>query len=207
MTMIVAINTGDASIVAADKRQTYMRNNTPVYIDSDNINKFIQWNGGFITGSGYVEVLDELKTRLAQKDIQLTDQILELVSDIDRLEHIDTAKKMVTNWMITYFSEVDGNVLSRIAMLKPGQKEGLTMLNDGACSVWLDHPISTELMDNVSKSIKPLSSFSEPKKAFDYYMQILRDLFIQGAEIKETVSASFEVVFANKGQTFTSFQL
>lgn len=47
MTMIVAINTGDAAVAAADRRQIYKVNGRLSHIENDNTNKFVEWNGGY----------------------------------------------------------------------------------------------------------------------------------------------------------------
>ncbi len=64
MTMIVGMSLGDFVLVASDRRQVHMTNGVVDYVESDSVNKIIECPLGFITGSGYVPLLNEFKNEL-----------------------------------------------------------------------------------------------------------------------------------------------
>lgn len=106
MTMIVGIHLGDYILVAADKRETYVVNGRVVSVISDKVNKLVNWGGGLVTGSGYVPLLSELKSKLSQVNITTTDQILDLAKDISE-SSIEQPEywRATTNWMFSYVAD------------------------------------------------------------------------------------------------------
>ena len=61
MTMIIGVNLGEYVIIAADCREAFMCDGEVISIISDEVDKFVKWNGGIITGCGYVPLLADLK--------------------------------------------------------------------------------------------------------------------------------------------------
>ncbi|EGR2919272.1 hypothetical protein DMW38_23915 [Vibrio parahaemolyticus] len=74
MTMIVGIHLGEYVIVAADKREVTMLGDVVINVTSDAVEKLIEWNGGVVTGNGYVPLLSQLKNHLATNEITHTGQ-------------------------------------------------------------------------------------------------------------------------------------
>jgi hypothetical protein len=62
--MLVGIHAGDSVWLAADKRAVYKEGNTVVSVVSDDVDKLVEWSGGYITGNGYVDLIDKLKSKI-----------------------------------------------------------------------------------------------------------------------------------------------
>lgn len=69
MTMCVLIRYRNSLIMAVDNRSIWINELGEKTVISDNVNKIVPWSGGYITGSGSVEILDIVKSHVAENDI------------------------------------------------------------------------------------------------------------------------------------------
>ncbi|MFK5913600.1 MAG: hypothetical protein QM484_04425, partial [Woeseiaceae bacterium] len=71
MTLLVAINLGDYAIIAADKKEVVIFDDCilPVH---ESANKVVDVGIGLMTGSGYVKLLESVKTAIKEQNIDNT---------------------------------------------------------------------------------------------------------------------------------------
>lgn len=197
--MIVAIDAGDAIIVASDRREVFKANGKIVRIENDSTNKFVEWNGGYITGCGYVALLNELKTRMAKENIERTDDILKIMQDIELSCDFPDEMVQETHWLFTYITEIDQCPEFRIAMIDPHQTADFRVLNNRNCTIWLNSDKVESLINQVNQQIMSFSDFDNIQNAVGYYIEMLTQLFTIGASESQSVSTSFDVVFGVDG--------
>lgn len=77
MTMLLAVNFGDYGIMASDK--SAMDNNGIMVSNKEN--KMIKTQIGYITGTGFVPLLDNVKNKLKEKEISSTANIVNLINE------------------------------------------------------------------------------------------------------------------------------
>lgn len=80
MTITLGIDFGDYIFIAADTRTvTYDRLGRIIHI-RDDTQKIIKTRFGLVTGSGYLDLLDAIKSKLVEENSKLhTDKILDII--------------------------------------------------------------------------------------------------------------------------------
>lgn len=208
MTMLVGIHTGDAVFIAADKRAVYKKNGEVKSVVSDEEVKIVPWSGGYITGCGYVDLLDKLKHKISEHKIENTTQIFDVINEMnDELEGLPEEFVTTTRWVLSFCSGSEENTSPKLTYVEAGSNE-VRGFEAGDCFVWLHLPadVLKSLAEQVKLNILRLDSFASMEEAFSHYLGIFNQLFQLGSEQDETVCSSYEfsVIFADgsKGDSF-----
>lgn len=208
MTMIVGINLGEYIIVAADRREVLMEDGKVISIISDQINKFVEWNGGIITGCGYVPLLRDLKSYLQTTEITNTNQIIALTKQaVSDLPLHDASWKKQTHWMFNYIAETENGFQCRLGYIKSTAPDEVHMLNTMTATIWAKLPDIDAQIKKLNTSLKPLLSQNKFKDNFDYHLNLLEKLFSYAATVDQTVSTDFNYyIQLRDGESFLSEQ-
>lgn len=208
MTMIVGINLGEYVIVAADRREVFIENGQVASIISDDIDKLVKWNGGVITGCGYVPLLSDLKNYLKRSEIINTDQIVALTKQVvfDLPVHASIWKQQ-THWMFTYVTDSYSGSQCRLGYIKSGAPEDVHMLHTMKATIWAKLPDIEQRLEALNNALKPLSSPEEFEANFAYHSGLLKELFSYASAVDETVSENFNFyIQTREGADFLSSQ-
>lgn len=192
MTMIVGIHLGEYIIVAADKREVTMFNNIVVDINSDNVEKLIEWNGGIITGNGYVPLLNELKDHIAANEISDTSIILDYANTtVANLPLNQAGWKKQTNWMFSYITQLDNRLVTRLSFVTSSEINGTHMLMPMSSTIWAKLPDLNERIKELNNQLKPLKSWNEFHSNLSYHVSKLEILFKYASTVDQTISRDF----------------
>jgi hypothetical protein len=208
MTMLIGIHTGDSVWLAADKRAVYKEGNKVISIVSDNVDKLVSWSGGYITGNGYVDLIDILKNKIRSTNITSTSQIIEMVSDLNNeLDNIPGDFTKQTRWVISLCSGTEEVVTPKIGYIEPFS-DNVNMLTEGSCLVWNNMPehVLLALQVETEKHVRRIDSFDTFSDAVTHYNGLFQQLFKLGSSHDETVSKEFEFsVVLSDGEKADSF--
>jgi len=194
MTMLVGIHAGDSVWLAADKRAVYKEGNTVVSVVSDDVDKLVEWSGGYITGNGYVDLIDKLKSKISSTNINSTTQIMEMTNTLsNELNDIPLEFTKQTRWVITLCSGTGEVVTPKIGYIEPFSAN-VNLLPEGKCLVWLNISDDALLMfkSEIEKNIRRVDSFITTSEAVSHYKSLFQQLFKLGSSYDETVSECFE---------------
>ncbi|WP_159817932.1 hypothetical protein [Colwellia sp. 20A7] len=193
MTMIIGINLDEYIIVAADRREVCMQDGKVASITSDEINKFVKWNGGIITGCGYVPLLSDLKSYLKTTEITNTNQIVALTKQsVSSLPSYANAWKNQTHWMFSYLAPGDESNECRLGYIKSGSPDEVRMLYPMTSTIWAKLPDIEQRLNYLNESLKPLSASNEFNDNLQYHLGLIDDLFAYASTVDQTVSREFD---------------
>jgi len=192
--MIVGMSIGDFVLVASDRRQVCMINGVVDHVESDSVNKIIECPIGFITGNGYVPLLNEFKNELKHRTIENTNEIQEIASELSRrippgLEEWEQR----TNWMFTYVAATDMGNIPRIAIVEAKDYSKIRILNDMSATIWAKLPNLSERINELNSKLRSVSEFLSIELAVSHHVSLLKELFEYGEEVDPTVCSEFDV--------------
>jgi len=193
MTMIVGMNLCEYVLVASDRREVLLVNDKVDHVISDSVNKIIDWNYGYITGSGYVSILNELKKSLVNMEVETVDQIIDKATEI-----VETFSgnfhdlKDKSNWMLTFVANTEEGRKPRVGIIEAKNPHGIRALNDMTSAIWAKLPSLDEQISNLNAKLKPIDYFNEPKDSILYHVSLLKELFEYGEKHDETVCSQFD---------------
>lgn len=204
--MIAGLHLGDYVLVAADKRETYIVNGQVVSVISDSVNKLVNWGAGIVTGSGYVPLLSELKSKLSRTNITSSDQILDLAKEISE-SSADQPEywRSTTNWMFSYVANTSSGLQCRLGYMKCTDPENIPMLNEMRATIWAKLPDLEGKIAELNQALKPMDSPEQFKENLQYHLQLVAQLFDYGAKHDDTVCKEFDYFVQLKdGSSFLS---
>jgi tetrahydromethanopterin S-methyltransferase subunit F len=136
MTLLIGANLKHYTIIAADTRTSWHH---PFFGNShkDGDYKIAMCNFGLITGSGYIDALEAVKKELLSKEINHTDEFLEVVKrlalpKIDELHKNNTLIKDNTCFLLSY---INNDRQLRLALIHPKWNYQLGFYEDAIISM------------------------------------------------------------------------
>lgn len=186
MTMCVLIRNAGSLAMAADNKAVYMKNGKVSYVVSNNIKKIIEWNGGYISGSGSADILENIKAFAAKNPITSIYQI------IDYLAHYKTQNIIDEYWLNTTH-------LTAIYLTDAGDRAIYINANTEEPRALIDSSVLILVKDVDTKKFEELikAEFNENGFNVENVIEILRSLFKFVSERNETVSSTFDFAFQN----------
>ncbi|ADI89909.1 hypothetical protein [Acinetobacter oleivorans] len=186
MTMCVLIRNAGSLAIAADNRAVYMQNGKVSHVVSNNIKKIIEWNGGYISGSGSADILENVKAFAAKNPITSIYQIIEY------LEHYK-ARNIIDNYWL------DTTHLTAIYLTDAGDRAVYINANTEEPRALDDSSVLIFVKDIDTENFKELikAEFHENGFNIENVIEILRSLFKFVSERNETVSSTFDFAFQN----------
>lgn len=200
MTINIGINLGEYIILAADTRTEYFLHGRQVYTDESQ--KIQKTRIGLITGAGYKGLLDAVKYQLAQRDINHTDQIIQVVKkqvgafSQQTFPEIKKATNM-TGWLLTYKTLVVKKPILRLALLHPQFNYKLALCKKNKASVIMplgaNEEITKVVSNTINKKIKPLENISEVKENISYHSALIKQIISIVSKNFKSVSPTFHI--------------
>jgi hypothetical protein len=191
--MIVGINLVDYVLVAADKREVLLVDRNVDHVISDSANKIIDWHSGYITGSGYVLVLNELKEAVSNSKISHTNEIIELAVGICKsFANGDSLFLESSNWMFTYVTDTDTGNKPRIGIVNAKAPAELRVLDDMTSTIWAKIPDLDSAISELNNKLKEPNEFSNVEESITYHVSLLNEIFTNGAMYDETVCSKYD---------------
>lgn len=145
MTLIIAVDMGEIGLIASDKAEVMIAPNGDVLPVHQEAEKIIQTPLGVITGTGRVELLDQVKAFVESGEIGNTDQVLNAIvqaregfrdqyADYPQVE----SALLSTSWIFSYTALLeDEETDHRIAIFHPtwGEDSLRTLGTNNAISI------------------------------------------------------------------------
>jgi hypothetical protein len=162
VTFLATIHAKDYALIAADKMEVAKVGSGFVCVRTD-VDKIIDTGIGLMTGSGYVTLLDEVKSAVSESEITHTDQILTIIKD-KRLrilsnpclpENQKSDFLNNTGWLFTYFTVVDGKPAIRVAIYSPHVSEQyLALVEENKCNAFFPSDATTTIRESFMATLK-----------------------------------------------------
>ncbi|MFI8008659.1 hypothetical protein ACIF8R_00490 [Acinetobacter sp. ABJ_C4_1] len=186
MTMCVLIRNAGALAMAADNRSVYMQNGKVARVVSNDIKKIIEWNGGYISGSGSADLLEDVKAFAANSPITDMYQIVEYLERYKARNTIDDYWLDTTHLTAIYLTDAGDR-----AVYINANTEEPRVLDDSSVLIFVKG-VDTEKFKELIKAEFHDSGFN-----IENVIEILRSLFKFVSERNETVSSTFDFAFQN----------
>lgn len=210
MTLLVAVNLGDCAIIAADKKEIFILDDiiTPLNEDAD---KIVNTGIGLMTGSGYVDLLNKVKTTVAESAINHTDQILSCILKeratiqesiiLNKRQKSELLNK--TGWLFSYCTTVNNNPTLRIALYHPSISEvSFNIIRNDTTKIIFPSDIDSNhantYTDFMTSNMKSLED-GEFQDIISHNVNLVLELMNTISKISETVSNKCDIglVFSN----------
>lgn len=186
MTMCVLIRNAGSLAMAADNRAVYMKNGKVSYVVSNNIKKIIEWNGGYISGSGSADILENIKDFAAKNPITSIYQIIDYLAQYKTQNIIDEYWLNTTHLTAIYLTDAG----DRAIYINANTEEPRALIDSSVLILVKD--VDTKKFEELIKA-----EFNENGFNIENVIEILRSLFKFVSERNETVSSTFDFAFQN----------
>jgi hypothetical protein len=186
MTMLVLINYKDGVILAADKRAVWKSGSEVSHVISDEVDKIYTWNGGYIAGSGYAPLLENVKDFAAKNTINSADEIA------DYLRLVIQNSSIHQQWINTSnFALIYGTSSGFRAVTLSAKNYEMRALEEDGVSIMIGK-IDTSLFEEQLKS-----EIKNPNPNIHNVIDILKKLFKHVSSLDITVSCDFDFSIIN----------
>lgn len=204
MTINIGINLGDYIILAADTRTVYVWPNKIIH-HSDEHQKIQKTKIGLITGAGYKDLLDDAKRQISQKDIENTDQIIDIIRKCredfspELFSFSPPGRRWIeaTSWLLTYMTPVDNSPTLRLALIHPQFNDEIALYKKNTCCVIMPAESTLEECDRITNlvhsQIKLLEDISTIHKNIRHHVILIREVIKVVSEKYQSVSEFFQV--------------
>lgn len=162
MTFLAAIHAKEYALIAADKMEVAKIGSGFVCVRTD-ADKIIDTGIGLMTGSGYVSLLDEVKSAVSESEITHSDQILTIIKDRRlRILHNPCLPENHksdflnnTGWLFTYFTIVDAKPTIRVAIYSPRiSDQYLGIVEENKCNAFFPSDSTATIRESFMADLK-----------------------------------------------------
>jgi len=198
MTIALGIDFGNYIFMAADTRISYYLLGRKISFHDDST-KIYKTKIGLITGAGYSDLLDSVKKRLAEIEVDNTNKILDIIKD-ERSKYekeIDNKSLESTRWILSYTTIVKNNIRFRVALYDPsgGHYLGIVKEENKPLIIFPSEASEKEvkkLAPVLEDKIKPFNEFNDLSESIQYHCEII-GIFIKAIQPKyPSMSALFQ---------------
>ncbi len=121
----------------------------------------MEWNGGYITGSGLVPLLKDVKDHCTNSNISSTDELIQIANDsksrfFSRIDMSNAEKEFWfknTGWMFTYLSVINERGILRLAHMRPENNYQIVLLPQGKATIWAKGKKVNTITSNLEKNM------------------------------------------------------
>lgn len=208
MTINIGINLGEYVILAADTRTNYIIGSNTIRYE-DGSEKIFKTKIGLITGSGYANLLNDVKKELKRNEVEHTNEIIEIIKQY-RKKHLDLSKtnpyifgesrKSIaksTCWLFTYLSVVENFPTLRLSLVHPQFDDVIALYEKNRACVIMPMEFSEDesqkITSMINDSIKQLEDISKIHENIQYHSKLLSSIIKTISQKNESVSSSFQV--------------
>lgn len=206
MTFIVGMNTSDIAIIASDTREVSIANNQVISFH-DEANKIQNIGIGFMTGSGFVELLEPVKKRTSEKNIAHTDEITKIVDEERKAfrnnspfnSYITEDIIRKTGWMFSYRSSSQNDIILRIGILhlSLSAENKIALVLDNSAKISVPSDITTEqaieIQNEINKNMVSIVDVPNYSDNLGRNITLIKHVMREVSHISETVSEGFYV--------------
>jgi len=187
VTFLATIHAKEYAIIAADKMEVAIIGSGFVPVRRD-VDKIIYTGIGLMTGSGYVTLLDEVKTAVSGTDITHTDQILGIIKEkrliIRSNPHLPENQKsdFLTNtgWLFTYYTVVDNKPTIRVAIYSPHiSEQNLGLVEENKCNAFFPSDATIVIRESFMDTLKSEMASSDGADSFEDTLSINSRLILR----------------------------
>lgn len=162
MTFLATIHAKEYALIAADKMEVAKIGPGFVCVRT-NVDKITDTGIGLMTGSGYVSLLDEVKSAVSKSQITHTNQILTIIRDrrlkllynpcLPENQKYDFLNN--TGWLFTYSTIVDAKPTIRVAIYSPHVGDQyLSIVEENKCSAFFPSDSTAAIRESFMAALK-----------------------------------------------------
>lgn len=204
MTLLIGANFGSYGIIAADKKEVDFSDGE-IISSHENASKIVETGIGLMTGSGYVSLLDNVKSGVASSSIVHTDDILSIITRERDLAKIELSSYALgqellqtTSWLFSYITGDQGTPMLRIAMYQAPFSEIYfsTVERDKAIVVPPSDFTQSEaqsLEDGVNDHVKSLANLRDAQQNLSHNLSVVISTMDQVSQNSQMVSRSCDI--------------
>lgn len=213
MTLLASIHLDDYAIIASDKKEVVKLNGliVPVHEEAE---KIVITDIGLITGSGYVDLLDAVKKRVASEGINHTDKIMEIIKgERDRIKNSifcddDQINELLnySGWLFSYFTVIENSQCLRIALYHPTIDENhFCIIRENSCKVIYPSDVDpaniVQFSNYLNENIGTLEKIPDINQNLSYNIKLILLLMDEISRLSSTVSKTCDIgVVFKKGE-------
>lgn len=204
MTLIVGMNLCEFVILAADTRTVWISAGDIVLHKDDSL-KFQDIGIGLMTGSGYTNLLDAVKNRVANTELTHTDQISKIIFEEREIIEKDALitpdlKRIIldqTGWMFSYRTQINNKTLLRLAVIHPSIDNELGLILANKAKTIMPSGVSENQANSfeeiLNSSMQSLNELPNIQENIIHNVSIIKAVMKGVSDVSETVSSSFYV--------------
>ncbi|MFP0400475.1 hypothetical protein [Acinetobacter nosocomialis] len=205
MTFILAIQLEDSIVIVADTRSTIPQQNNSSYLYQDGIQKLFPWENGIITGTGELNLIQNVIYSFNKVNKHSIDELPNLLkaSKLKREQEITHSQLEITKLLYSTYSKNGAQLYS----IQPNKLEEYEVIRCEKNEILLwtfnpnIHPIINALTELYS-SLKPLNVFNNITDCISYYLGQISPIFLKQAQHDSMMSKEFNFFFQTKDEYF-----
>lgn len=162
MTFLATINAKEYVLIAADRMEVANIGSISICVSKD-VTKIVYTGIGLMTGTGYVKLLDKVKTEASKTDITHTDQILTIMKDNCSMIRKDPFLPLInreefiknTGWLFTYFTAEDEKPTIRVAMYSQNiDAEHFGLVEEYKCYAFFPSDSTPDIRESIMATLR-----------------------------------------------------
>lgn len=205
MTFILAIQLEDSIVIAADTRSTIPYQDNSSYLYQDGIQKLFPWKNGIITGTGELNLIQNVMhsfNKFTKQNIFELPNLLKK-SKLNRKQEIKHSQLEITKLLYSTYSE-NGAQLYSIQPKKIDEYE-VIRCEKNEILLWTFNPDIRPIINALTElysNLKPLNLFNNTTDCIYYYLNQISPIFHKQAQHDPMMSKEFNFFFQTKDEYF-----
>ncbi|HAV4279864.1 TPA: hypothetical protein JIQ68_17900, partial [Acinetobacter baumannii] len=205
MTFILAIQLEDSIAIAADTRSTISYQDNGSYLYQDGVQKFFPWENGIITGTGELNLIQNVMlsfNNFTKQNIHELPNLLK-TSKLIREQEISHSQLEITKLLYSTYSKNGAQIYS----IQPNKLEEYEVIRceKNEILLWTFNPDIRPIINALTElysSLKPLKVFNNMADCIYYYLNQISPIFRKQAQHDSMMSKEFNFFFQTKDEYF-----
>jgi len=205
MTFILAIQLDDSIVIAADTRSTIPYQDNGSYLYQDGIQKLFPWENGIITGTGELNLIQNVIhsfDKFTKQNIHELPNLLK-TSKLLREQEITHSQLEITKLLYSTYSKNGAQLYS----IQPNKLEEYEVIRceKNEILLWTFNPDIRPIINALTElysSLKPLNVFNNTADCIYYYLNQISPIFHKQAQHDSMMSKEFNFFFQTKDEYF-----
>ncbi|WP_342068183.1 hypothetical protein AAFA12_01150 [Acinetobacter baumannii] len=198
MTFILAIQLEDSIAIAADTRSTISYQDNGSYLYQDGVQKFFPWENGIITGTGELNLIQNVMlsfNNFTKQNIHELPNLLK-TSKLIREQEISHSQLEITKLLYSTYSKNGAQIYS----IQPNKLEEYEVIRceKNEILLWTFNPDIRPIINALTElysSLKPLKVFNNMADCIYYYLNQISPIFRKQAQHDSMMSKEFNFFF------------
>lgn len=205
MTFILAIQLEDSIVIATDTRSTIPHQDNGSYLYQDGIQKFFPWENGIITGTGELNLIQNVIysfNKFKKHNIHELPNLLKASKAI-REQEIKHSQLEITKLLYSTYSKNGAQLYS----IQPNKLKEYEVIrcDKNEILLWTFNPDIHSIINKLTElysSLKPLNAFNNTSDCIYYYLDQISPIFHKQAQYDSMMSKEFNFFFQTKDEYF-----